>query len=180
MWGIRLSGFIVRWKIPTLPPIKHHYIGGVLRGILGHSLFSQACVYKTAQCRDCLLAPQCHYQMVFKPNDDNELAAYVLHDWRIEGDEISVTVLVLNSAANAVESWVQGLHSQLPKLEWFGRRGMQLKSVKDWQTGNYIFQRGRFTQTARLTLVDQLPQLGSCTKLYSVTPLISNINKRIH
>jgi hypothetical protein len=172
MWGIRVSGFTVRWKIPVTP-LSSYYLGGVLRGILGHALFSQVCIHPVAQCQNCLLAPQCQYQTFFKPNNDNTLAAYVLHDWKIEHDEIAVTILVLNSATSAVESWIRGLQAQLPKLEWFGRKGMKLNTVQDWQSGDFIYRHGRFMKKARLYPLEYLPPIGNTARIQFITPLIS-------
>lgn len=172
VYGLQISGVVLRWKIPHTPPEKQ-YLGGVLRGILGHSLFGEVCPYDQTQCENCVRIRSCHYPLIFKPIEPDELAAYVLHDWKIEDNHINVTLLFFNQAYQGIESWIKGLKYQLPLLEWFGKTGMALFSVKDWQTGKAIFSRNRFVKNAQVTTLKTLSPVSDSQRVIFRTPLLT-------
>jgi len=171
-WGIPLSGFTAEWSIPKQPP-HDAFIGGRLRGILGHALFSQVCPFPVAKCADCALAAYCDYTCTFKPLAPTALPAYILHDWQVHKKTISVTLLLMGNASQSAENWIRGLFSQLPRLDWWGQSGMRLQKVTDWQSGNKLFANGRFAAQAQLTFACRWPLVDSDVSVNFITPLLS-------
>lgn len=171
-WGITVSGFTAYWQIPNVPP-DNDYVGSRIRGILGHALFSQVCPYAKACCQQCAMASYCDYPRFFKPQDPAVLPAYILHDWQVGKQTISVTVLLLGSAAQAAENWIRGLFLQLPFLDWWGKGGMQLQRVTDWHSGSRLFARGRFTAKAHLSKAEHWPSIAADADVHFITPLVS-------
>lgn len=174
--GLRVYGLDCTLHSPQPLNLRGYY-GGMLRGVLGHTLFRGNCVYPEPRCAECALQSGCPYPQVFKPHllpdADDRLPPYLVHRWQPLPTGIRFSLLLLNPALGFAENWLRQINRFLPELEIGGQRGVRLHEVRDLASDQPVFRAGRFLLGAQLNpLQPALPKDEALT-VHLLTPLVS-------